>query len=124
MYGSMKIAIHSCLILSFLSSLSLNCQNTEQQDSTDPKYPEVSLISTEKRILYSGIIKQNFEIYISLPYTYFTSDITYPVLFSLDANRNYGIVNNMVNILRDGMLRNLSILRDDKAQTFIQNNAT
>ncbi len=99
MFGLMKIAIHSCLILSFLSFLSVNCQNTEQQDSTGPKYPEVSLISTEKRMLYSEIIKQNFEIYISLPYTYFTSDITYPVLFSLDANVKFGLMSNVVNNL-------------------------
>jgi predicted alpha/beta superfamily hydrolase len=34
-----------------------------------------------------------------LPYGYSISDTSYPVLFSLDANRSYGIVNNMVNIL-------------------------
>jgi hypothetical protein len=50
-------------------------------------------------MLYSEIIKQNFEIYISLPYTYFTSDITYPVLFSLDANVKFGMISNVVNNL-------------------------
>ncbi len=99
MFGSMKKAIHSCLILSFLSFLSVNCQNTEQQDSTDPKYPEVSLISTEKRMLYSEIINEDFEIYVSLPYNYFRSDTNYPVLFCLDANVNFGMISNVVNNL-------------------------
>ena len=88
MYNFIKVLIRSCLILSLfflLSSCSLN--------------PEVSIISTEKRVLYSEIVKQDFEIYISLPYKYFMSDTTYPVLFSLDANVKFGLVSNVVNNL-------------------------
>ena len=79
--------------------LPANAQNTKQQNSTSQKYPEVSLISTEKRALHSEIINDDFEIYISLPYKYFSSDTTYPVLFCLDANVKFGMVSNVINNL-------------------------
>jgi predicted alpha/beta superfamily hydrolase len=90
-FSSIKVTIQTCLILTFLF-LSTSCtQNSE-----------VSLISTEKRILHSKIVNQDFEIYISLPYQYFSSDTTYPVLFSLDANVKFGLMSNVINNL--GML--------------------
>lgn len=90
-FSSIKITMQTCLILTFLF-LSTSCtQNSE-----------VSLISTEKRILHSKIVVQDFEIYISLPYKYFMSDTTYPVLFSLDANVKFGLMSNVINNL--GML--------------------
>jgi predicted alpha/beta superfamily hydrolase len=97
--SSIKVIIQTCLISTFLF-LSTSCtQNSEELNSSKEKYSEVSLMSTEKRKLHSKIVKQNFEIYISLPYTYYTSDIVYPVLFSLDANVKFGMMSNVVNNL-------------------------
>ena len=99
MISLIKKLIQTCLIL-ILFLLSTSCtQNSEELNSSEKKYPEVSLMSTEKRVLYSKIVKQEFEIYISLPYLYFQSDTTYPVLFSLDANVKFGLVSNVVNNL-------------------------
>ena len=89
--SSIKTTMQTCLILTFIFLTTSCTQNSE-----------VSLISTEKRILHSKIVKQDFEIYISLPYKYFMSDTTYPVLFSLDANVKFGLMSNVVNNL--GML--------------------
>ena len=99
-YDYIKTTIKSCLILFFLLLFSTSCtQNSEELNQSKQKYPKVSLFSTETRILHSEIVDEDFELYISLPYEYSISDTSYPVLFSLDANRSYGIVNNMVNIL-------------------------
>ena len=99
-YDSVKTTVKTCLILFLLLLFSISCsQNSEELNQSKQKYPNVSLFSTETRILHSDIVDEDFELYISLPYGYSTSDTSYPVLFSLDANRNYGIVNNMVNIL-------------------------
>jgi len=99
MFDSIKIIIKTSLILTILF-LSTSCtQNSEEFNSSNEKYSEVSLISTEKRILQSKIVSQDFEIYISLPYKYFMSDTTYPVLYSLDANVKFGMMSNVVNNL-------------------------
>ena len=90
-FCSTQVTMQTCLILTLIF-LSTSCTQN----------PEVPLISTEKRILHSKIVKQDFEIYISLPYKYYSSDTTYPVLFSLDANVKFGLMSNVVNNL--GML--------------------
>lgn len=99
MFGSIKITIKTSLILTFLFLSTMNAQDHKKQNLTELSYPEVSLISTEKRMLYSKIVAQDFEIYISLPYKYFMSDTTYPVLYSLDANVKFGMMSNVVNNL-------------------------
>ena len=100
MFDSIKKIVRTFLILIFLLFLSTSCtQDSEELNSSNEKYSEVSLISTEKRILHSKIVKQDFEIYISLPYKYFMSDTTYPVLYSLDANVKFGMMSNVVNNL-------------------------
>jgi predicted alpha/beta superfamily hydrolase len=99
MFRFIKRPLQFCFVLVLLF-LSNSCyQNSEEQDKSNQKYPEVNLFSTETRILHSDIVDEDFELYISLPYDYSVSDTSYPVLFTLDANRSYGMVNNMVNIL-------------------------
>ena len=86
-------------VISFLC-LAASCeQNSEQPSAADPKYPPVSLYDTEQRVIRSKFVNVDFEIYISLPFSYSKSDTTYPVLFSLDANRSFGMVSNLVTIL-------------------------
>lgn len=99
MFDSIKITMKTSLILTFLFLSTTNAQDQKKQNLTELNYPEVQLISTEKRMLHSKIVNQDFEIYISLPYKYFMSDTTYPVLYSLDANVKFGMMSNVVNNL-------------------------
>lgn len=58
------------------------------------------LFRTETKVLHSKMIGEDFEIYISFPVDYFRNDTTfYPVLYSTDGNRNFGLISNIVNIL-------------------------
>jgi predicted alpha/beta superfamily hydrolase len=58
------------------------------------------LFRTETRLIHSNIVDEDFEIYISFPADYFQNDTTYyPVLYSTDGNRNFGLLSNIVNIL-------------------------
>jgi predicted alpha/beta superfamily hydrolase len=84
----------SCLIFIMLITLIINCV----KKSEDPKQPEVTLFNTEKRILHSEIVKDDFEIYISLPYRYAYTDTTYPVFFNLDANICFGMTDNIIHL--------------------------
>ncbi len=100
MIKSINKTLQLTLIFTILLILSTTCtQNSKQQNVEDEKNPEVTLFNTEKRILHSEIINDDFEIYISLPYRYAYTDTTYPVLFNLDANISFGITDNVVHIL-------------------------
>jgi hypothetical protein len=58
------------------------------------------LFRTETKILHSNILGEDLEIYISFPADYFQNDsISYPVLYCADANRNFNLISNIVNIL-------------------------
>ena len=58
------------------------------------------LFRTETRLLHSDAIGQDFEIHISFPVDYFSTDTSiYPVLYCTDANRNFDLVSSIVNIL-------------------------
>jgi len=97
MFNFVKILILSNLILIFLLSSCTN--NSDERISTKEKYPEVSILSTEKRIFHSEIINDDFEIYVSLPYKYLMSDTTYPVLYCLDANIKFSSISSVANNL-------------------------
>jgi len=100
MKKSIKYPLQLSLIFTILLFLLTTCiQNSEKQIIEDEKKPEVTLFNTEKRILHSEIINDDFEIYISLPNSYANTDTTYPVLFSLDANVKFGLISNVVNNL-------------------------
>ena len=87
------------LILMLFILTSTCKQDAKQKSYKTSKAKKVTLFNTEKRILHSEIINDDFEIYISLPYLYAATDTTYPVLFNLDANVNFGITDNVVHIL-------------------------
>ncbi len=100
MIKSIKKTLQLALVFTILLFFSTTCtQNSEQQNLDDQKNPEVTLFNTEKRILHSEIINDDFEIYISLPYMYANTDTTYPVLYCLDANVKFGLMNNVINNL-------------------------
>jgi len=88
--------INFILILTILLLISCS-QKPEKQKEEELSKNEVTLFSTELRVLHSEIVNDDFEIYISLPYMYATTDTTYPVLFCLDANIKFGLVSTVVN---------------------------
>jgi predicted alpha/beta superfamily hydrolase len=57
--------------------------------------PEVSLRLTEKRTLKSKITDQEYQVFVSLPLGYNDSDKDYPVLFCLDADRQFPMAWNV-----------------------------
>lgn len=101
MINGITTLLKSCLIFSIIFLFfSASCtKNSEPPISSNQKHNEVTLSGTEKRSIHSNIVGVDYEIYISLPYSYHESDEIYPVLYCLDANRSYGLVSNMVNIL-------------------------
>ena len=55
------------------------------------QHSPVTLPGTEMRSLHSDITGRDYDLYIKLPWDYETSDATYPVLFTTDANRTFPI---------------------------------
>lgn len=91
--------IIAILIIPSLIFLTTCSRISEQNNVVDKTSNEVTLFNTEKILLHSEIINDDFEIYISLPYKYASTDTIYPVLFNLDANISFGITENVVHIL-------------------------
>ena len=79
----MKYKIIEAGFLVFIFSSSL-FQCFSQSEQLIDKYPEYSFENTEVRILHSKIVRQDYEILISLPDSYFEKDTVYPVIFLLD----------------------------------------
>ncbi len=88
------------LIITTLLILSSACnKNSEPENAAKTKNPAVTLFNTEMHQLHSEIVNDDFEIYVSLPYRYASTDTTYPVFFNLDANISFGITENVVHVL-------------------------
>jgi len=66
---------------------------------TIEEHPSVSLERTEIREFQSDIVEQNYELLISLPYSYTTSDTTYPVIFLLDPYRAFSMVKGFTDAM-------------------------
>lgn len=62
-------------------------------------HPRVILERTEVRELHSDIVGQNYELYVSLPHSYKTSDTTYPVIFLLDPYRAFPMNKGFTDVL-------------------------
>ncbi len=65
---------------------------------------QITISNTELRTLNSSIVNQEFSIFVALPDTYASGDKTYPVLYMVDANADFGTVT--------GTLRSLTILNN------------
>ena len=100
MLNSINKKLQYSLIFTILLILVTSCtQNSKQQNATDLNHQEVTIFNTEKRMLHSEIVNDDFELYISLPNSYAKTDTNNPVLFNLDANLCFGITDNVVYIL-------------------------
>lgn len=85
------------LIIVFLNISCTSTNDLNQNKKTN--YSPVNLFNTELRTIHSKIVKQDYDIYISLPYSYYFSEKSYPVLLNLDANITFGITQNSVRLL-------------------------
>lgn len=61
--------------------------------------PEVVLERTEIRVFHSDIVEQDYELFISLPYSYLSSDSTFPVIFLLDPYRAFSMMKGFSDAL-------------------------
>ncbi len=63
----------------------------------------VVLTNTETYLLRSKNVSDDFKIDVSLPNGYYETNEEYPVIYVLDGNRNFGIVEGIVKLLKIGM---------------------
>lgn len=70
-----------------------------QSPSAQGDYSTVCLERTEVRNLYSEIVRQEFELYVSLPHSYAETSANYPVIYILDAYRSFAIVKGYTDVL-------------------------
>ncbi len=52
----------------------------------------VAIPYTETHTLHSRIVGADYQIYVRLPSTYGSTTALFPVLYSTDANRSFGII--------------------------------
>lgn len=60
---------------------------------------QVTIPNTEMRVLSSSVINQEFSIFVALPQMYAVNNNTYPIVYALDANANFGILTETVRLL-------------------------
>jgi len=66
--------------------------------STQP-FPRFGLLNTESRILSSACVGEEYQIGIWLPFSYASSDRTYPVLYLTDGDYTFGLAAGLVPTL-------------------------
>jgi uncharacterized protein len=86
------------IILSCITR-SAHCQDISGQTRNEKSYPEVTIPRTQFRTLHSELLERDFEIFIKLPYDYYTSGNVYPVVYFTDGNRSFPLVENISFIL-------------------------
>lgn len=64
------------------------------------QYAQVTIPNTEVRSLSSSIVDQEYRIFVAFPHGYDASDLTYPVLYLLDANGFFGVATETVRMLQ------------------------
>jgi predicted alpha/beta superfamily hydrolase len=73
----------------------LTCHSTpaaQQQKVEQPPLPAVSLTSTQVRTVSSTVLSRDFQIYVSLPWSYRHTQKRYPTVYVLDADLGFGFV--------------------------------
>lgn len=90
------------MLVFWLFSFCLSTGVWAQSTSTPGTIEAARLINTEQRPLFSSIMDQEYELYISLPDGYAQSDSLYPVLYLTDANTFFGMMADMTRNLQWG----------------------
>lgn len=70
-----------------------------QSFPSNEEFPEIILERTEVRALHSEYVGQDFELFISLPRSYTSSDATYPVIYILDSYLHFTQVKGLTDVL-------------------------
>ncbi|MCX2743776.1 alpha/beta hydrolase-fold protein [Mangrovivirga sp. M17] len=91
------VIINICI--NFLIVGIFSTQAISQNRKSNQNYPAVTLEGTEIRTLPSNIVGQDYELLVSLPKSYHSTDSDYPVIFLLDPYRTYSIVKGFTDIL-------------------------
>jgi predicted alpha/beta superfamily hydrolase len=84
-----KLRIMSLFVMLISFALAANSQVKE---SSDTKVPQVELAGTQLLHLTSAITNKDYELYINLPRGYADSTKTFPVLFLIDAQWDFSLV--------------------------------
>jgi predicted alpha/beta superfamily hydrolase len=71
-----------------------------QSGSLDDPSPSPYLDGVESRLVTSAVTGRTYQISVALPRGYDTSDETYPVLYAVDANGEFGTVVEAARLLR------------------------
>lgn len=94
----MKTNISTGSIIFFCLSLFPNI-SFAQSTQIPGDLPKVMLERTEIRVLHSEIVGQDYELFISLPYSYSDTETDYPVIFLLDPYRAFSMMKGFTDVL-------------------------
>jgi predicted alpha/beta superfamily hydrolase len=81
------------IIISFLMIFFALCVNTGQAQNNDEQLPQVEIPGTQKLKIYSSIVGQEYDLYINLPRNFNDTSRTFPVIYLLDAQWDFPLVN-------------------------------
>lgn len=84
--------LRGLVIILFIFSLSGSLLFA-QDNKTEQSFPEVKLAGTQQRDIYSKIVGQEYELYINLPRGYDDTAKSYPVIYLLDAQWDFPLLN-------------------------------
>jgi len=90
---NIKLGLWVCFFCLFQNTIIAQSLPTIQDHSV------VTLERTEIKILHSDIVGHDYELFISLPYSYAESDTNYPVIFLLDPYRAFSIVKGFTDAM-------------------------
>jgi len=85
-----NLAVEAIMLILILSFLALMPAMAKAQN--DAEFPKASIRGTHVRKITSSIVKQEYEIHISLPKGYADSDEIYPVMYLLDSDISFGMM--------------------------------
>ncbi len=93
--NSTRRTLRSALLLATLPAALL----ARQQSAPAQGAQRITIPNTELHTVHSKIVGVDYAIYVALPATYATSTATYPVQYATDANRSFGILAGILQML-------------------------
>lgn len=70
-----------------------------QSHPIEDVHPKITLERTEIRVLHSDIVGQDYELNISLPFSYAKGNKSYPVIFLLDPSLHFSMMKGLTDLL-------------------------
>jgi predicted alpha/beta superfamily hydrolase len=82
------------------TALLINSPVFGQGENMSPDFPSLEFEGTQVRILHSEIMDQDFELWISLPRSYYNNENQrYPVIYQMDPYRGFSVVKGVTDLL-------------------------